>query len=103
MFARPMWERLDVLVDGRVGSKRPAFCECLREWLTPRLEKVGVPGDEAAGGSVRGEGPLRGIASLGECTPATERAADTAAVDRVGREKFWGLPVLTLPAEVKLV
>jgi hypothetical protein len=31
VFARPMWERLDVLVDGRVGSKRPALCECLRE------------------------------------------------------------------------
>jgi hypothetical protein len=97
-----MWERLDVLVDGRVGSKRPAFCECLREWLTARLEKVDVAGEEVVGGSVRGEGPLRGIASMGECAPATERAADRA-VDRVGREKFWGLLALTAPPEVKLV
>jgi hypothetical protein len=99
-----MWERLDVLVDGRVGSKRPAFAECLREWLTARLEKVevDVTGEEVVGGSVRGEGPLRGIPSMGECALATERAADTA-VDRVGREKFWGLLALTAPPEVKLV
>jgi hypothetical protein len=93
---------LDVLVDGRVGSNRPAFCECLREWLTPRLEKVGVTGDEVAGGRARGDGPLRGTASLGDCGPATDRAAETA-VDRVGREKFCGLVALLLPPEVKLV
>jgi hypothetical protein len=39
---------------------------------------------------------------MGECAPATERAADRA-VDRVGREKFWGLLALTAPPEVKLV
>jgi hypothetical protein len=86
---------LEVLVEGRVGSNRPAFCECLREWLTPRLEKVGVTGEEVAGGSVRGEGPLRGTPSLGDCGPATERAAETA-VDTVGREKFCKLVVLLL-------
>jgi hypothetical protein len=97
-----MCERLDVLVEGRVGSNRPAFCECLREWLTTRLEKVGVTGDEVAGGRVKGEGPLRGRASMGECAPATDRAADTA-VDMVGREKFCKLAVLLLATEVKLV
>lgn len=94
-----MWERLDVLVDGRLGSNRPAFCECLRAWLA--RPKVGVAGDDVAGGSVRGDGTLRGSASMGECAPATDRAAETA-VDRVGREKFCRLAVLTLFPEVKL-
>jgi hypothetical protein len=94
---------LDVLVEGKVGSNSPAFCESLREWLTLRLEKVGVTGEEAAGGSVRGEGPLRGTASLGDCGPATERAAETA-VERVGREKFCRLvALLLLEPVVKLV
>jgi hypothetical protein len=26
------WERLEVLVEGRVGSKRPGVCECFLEW-----------------------------------------------------------------------
>ena len=88
-----------MLVDGRVGSNRPALCECLREWVT--RPNVGVTGDEVAGGSVRGDGPLRGWASLGECAPTTERAAETA-VDRVGREKFWRLAVLLVLPAVKL-
>src|SRR5690242_1531996 len=87
-FVSPRWERLDVLVDGRLGSNRPAFCECFRAW--PARPNVGVTGDEVAGGSVRGDGALRGSASTGECAPATDRAAETA-VDRVGREKFWRL------------
>ncbi len=97
---RPICERLDVLVDGRVGSNKPAFCECLREWTT-RVAKVGVIG-EVVGGSVRGEGPLRGRASMGECAPATDRAAETA-VEIVGREKFCRLLLLLPFWEVKLV
>lgn len=95
-----MCERLDVLVDGRVGSNKPALCECLREWTLP--EKVGVEGEFADGGSVKGEGPPRGRASLGDCAPATDRAAETA-VDNVGREKFCKLLALLLLLEVKLV
>lgn len=93
---------MEVLVDGRVGSNRPAFCECLREWLKPRLEEVGVTGEEVAGGRGKGECPLRGRPSLGDCGPVTERAAETA-VDMVGREKFWRLTALLLLPEVKLV
>jgi hypothetical protein len=94
----PMWERFDALVDGRVGSNTPAFCECFREW--PR--KVEDEGEIAGrGGRVNGEGPLRDAASLGEWVPATDRAADMA-VDSVGREKLWRLDELPLLWEVKL-
>lgn len=86
-----------MLVDGSVGSNKPALCECLREWTT-RVAKVGVIG-ELAGGSVKGDGPLRGRVSMGECAPATDRAAETA-VESVGREKFCKLLVLLV--EVKL-
>ena len=92
----PTVERFEVLVEGRVESKKPAFCECLR--VCPRPEYVDEAGD--AGGSVRGEA-FRGVVSTGEWTPATVRAADTA-VERVGREKFWRLAVLLLLWEVKL-
>lgn len=89
-----------MLVEGRVGSNRPAFAECLRECAPTLPEKeVGVEDVVAlVGGRVRGEGPLRGAVSMGECVPATERAADRAAVfDRVGREKLvWRLGVLAL-------
>jgi hypothetical protein len=98
--SRPICERLDVLVDGNVGSNKPAVCECLRKW-PDRLVNVGVEG-EAVGGRVKGEGPFRGRTSLGECAPATERAADMA-VDKVGREKFCRLVALALLCEVKLV
>lgn len=95
-----IWPRLEVLVEGRVGSNRPAFAECLRE-CAPTLpaKEVGVEDVVAlVGGRVRGEGPLRGTVSMGECVPATERAADRAAVfERVGREKLvWRLGVLVL-------
>jgi hypothetical protein len=90
---------LEVLVEGRVGSNRPAFAECLRE-CAPTLPEKEVCVEDVAlvSGRVRGEGPLRGAVSLGECVPATERAADRAAVvDRVGREKLvWRLGVLAL-------
>jgi hypothetical protein len=56
---------LDVLVDGRVGSNKPAFWECFRE-CPSRPPKVGVTGDDVVGGRVRGEAPLRGRASTGE-------------------------------------
>ena len=93
-----MWPRLEWLVEGRVGSNRPALAECLRECAPTLPEKVDGVEDVVAlvDGWVRGECPLR--LSLGECVPATERAADRAAVlDRVGREKFvWRLGVLAL-------
>jgi hypothetical protein len=64
--ANPTFERLEVLVEGRVGSNMPAFCECFREWPT-RPEKVDTDGETAlVGGRVSGEGPLRGAVSLGE-------------------------------------
>lgn len=93
-----------MLVEGSVGSNSPAFCECLRECVV-RPGKVGVTGDEVAGGRVNGEGPFRERLSMGECAPATERAAETAVERevRVGREKFWGLLVAVLGfAGVKL-
>ncbi len=86
-----------MFADGKVESNMPAFCECLRAW--PRPEYVGEAGD--VGGSVKGE-VFRGAVSLGEWTPATDRAADTA-VDRVGREKFCKLAVLPLACAVKLL
>lgn len=96
--AMPTWERFDELVDGRVGSNRPAFCEFLRPW--PR--KVEEEGDTAdVGGRVNGDGALRGAVSLGEWVPATERAADRA-VERFGREKLCKLLELALLWEVKL-
>lgn len=52
------------------------------------------------GGSVKGEGPFRGVVSLGECVLATDRAADMA-VERVGREKFCRLLELALLCDVK--
>lgn len=104
------WPRLEVLVEGRVGSNRPAFAECLRECApTLPVKEVGVEDVVAlVGGRVRGESPFRGAVSIGECVPATERAAaaDRAAVfDRVGREKLvWRLGVVALLAwEVKLL
>jgi len=89
VWATPICARFEVLVDGRVGSNNPALCECLRECPTTLPENVAEAGDVAlVGGSVKGEGPLRGWASFGDCDAATERAADRAAVERVGREKF---------------
>ena len=61
-----------------------------------------MTGEEVAGGSVSGEGPLRGMLSVGDCAPATDRAAETA-VETVGREKFCRLVVLLFGPEVKLV
>lgn len=97
-----------MLVEGRVGSNRPAFAECLRE-CAPTLpeNEVDVVDVALVGGRVRGEGPLRGAVSIGECVPATERAVDRAAavVDRVGREKLvWRLGALALLlGDVKLL
>jgi hypothetical protein len=91
----PRLERLEVLVEGSVGSKRPAFCEFLRLWITPRLAKVGVIGDGVAGCEANGEGTLRG-GSAGDRGPVTERAAVTAAVEMAGREKFCELLLLLL-------
>jgi len=54
-------------------------------------ENVEVEGDVAdeGGGRFKGEGAFREPTSLGECVPATDRAAVTAAfVEMVGREKF---------------
>ena len=77
-----------MLVEGRVGSNRPAFAECLRECApTLPVKEEGVEDVVAlVGGRVRGEGPLREAVSIGDCVRA---AADRAAVfDRVGREKL---------------
>jgi len=95
----PTWERFDVLVEGRVGSKTPAFCEFFREW--PR--NVDEDGEMAeVGGRVSGEGPLRDAVSFGEWVPTTDRAADRA-VDSVGREKLLcRLVELPLLWDVKL-
>jgi hypothetical protein len=85
----PRLERLEVLVEGSVGSKRPAFCEFLRLWITPRLAKVGVIGDGVAGCEANGEGTLRGGS-------AGDRGPVTAAVEMAGREKFCELLLLLL-------
>jgi hypothetical protein len=111
----PIWERFDVLVDGRVESNNPALAECLREWpLMEAEEKEAAEGDVklvalVGGFSDSGDMPflslaLPGSRSLGECALATDLAA-AWAVDRVGREKFcccWRLLELLLGREVKL-
>lgn len=95
-WAMPTWERFEVLVDGRMGSNRPAFCDVFRAW--PWRLKVEGAGEVAlVGGRVKGEGAFRCERSLGECVPVTERA-----VERVGREKLWRLLELPLGCEVKL-
>lgn len=55
-----------MLVEGRVGSNMPAFCEFLRAWETTLDEKVDDAAGDVAddeGGSVKGEGPFRDIVS----------------------------------------
>jgi hypothetical protein len=61
----PTCDRLDVLVDGSVGSNRPWVCECFLEWL---FAELGVRGDDVRSGSLPD--------------------ARAAAVDKLGREKF---------------
>ncbi len=61
----PTCDKLDVLVEGMLGSNKPGACECFRTWPA------------RAGGSVRGD--------------AFRVPAKSLAV-RLGREKFWGLP-----------
>ena len=80
-----------MLVEGNVGSKRPA--ECLRAWLpdvvVPLVEEnVGVIGDGPAGGTglvADRESDSPSVMLLGETAPDTDRAAVTAVVESVGR------------------
>ena len=64
-WGAPTWGKLDMLVDGMLGSNKPAVCECFLTWPA------------RAGGRVKGEAFLMLEPSL---------------ADRLGREKFWGLP-----------
>lgn len=63
----PTCDKLDVLVDGRFESNRPAFAECFLEWPLVTGENEAADGDVAlVGFSERGDMPLLAWASLGE-------------------------------------
>jgi hypothetical protein len=79
----PTCDKFDVLVDGSVGSKRPAVCECFLEW--PLLEVTdGAP----LPGRVKGEAVRAGKSLFIDLAAAP---VDDVWDARVGREKFCRL------------
>ena len=55
----PTWERLEVLVDGRVESNRPALAECFLECPFAAAVKDPTEGEVVGGLAARGDMPGR--------------------------------------------